>query len=73
MRGANPACGSSSSATVPLRPALQAAHPECIFTGFIPRDDLARHYASADVYVHASLTERSATCSLRRWPAASPS
>jgi len=33
------------------------AHPECIFTGFIPRDDLARHYASADVYVHASLTE----------------
>ena len=41
----------------PLRPALQAAHPECIFTGFIPRDALSRHYASADVYVHASLTE----------------
>ena len=41
----------------PLRPALQVAHPECIFTGFIPRDALSRHYASADVYVHASLTE----------------
>jgi glycosyltransferase involved in cell wall biosynthesis len=41
----------------PLRPALQAAHPECIFTGFIPRAELSRHYASADVYVHASLTE----------------
>ena len=41
----------------PLRPALQAAHPECIFTGFIPREALSRHYASADVYVHASLTE----------------
>jgi glycosyltransferase involved in cell wall biosynthesis len=41
----------------PLRPALQAAHPECIFTGFIPRDALSGHYASADVYVHASLTE----------------
>jgi glycosyltransferase involved in cell wall biosynthesis len=41
----------------PLRPALQAAHPECIFTGFISRDALACHYASADVYVHASLTE----------------
>lgn len=41
----------------PLRAALQAAHPDGIFTGFIPRDHLARHYASADVYVHASLTE----------------
>jgi glycosyltransferase involved in cell wall biosynthesis len=41
----------------PLRPALQAAHPECIFTGFIPRYELSLHYASADVYVHASLTE----------------
>jgi glycosyltransferase involved in cell wall biosynthesis len=41
----------------PLRPALQASHPECIFTGFIPREALSHHYASADVYVHASLTE----------------
>jgi glycosyltransferase involved in cell wall biosynthesis len=41
----------------PLRRTLQTAHPECLFTGFIPRDALARHYASADVYVHASLTE----------------
>ena len=41
----------------PLRSGLQTAHPECIFTGFIPRDALACHYASADVYVHASLTE----------------
>ncbi|HUL54947.1 MAG TPA: glycosyltransferase family 1 protein [Opitutaceae bacterium] len=41
----------------PLRPALQAALPVGIFSGFIPRDELARHYASADLYVHASLTE----------------
>lgn len=41
----------------PLRPALQAALPDGIFTGFILRDHLARHYASADLYVHASLTE----------------
>jgi len=32
-------------------------HPECLFPGFIPRDELARHYASADVYLHASLSE----------------
>jgi len=41
----------------PLRAALQAAHPGVIFTGFISREALSRHYASADVYVHASLTE----------------
>ncbi len=57
MRGANPRLRFVLVSDGPLRPALQATHPECIFTGFIPRDDLARHYASADVYVHASLTE----------------
>jgi glycosyltransferase involved in cell wall biosynthesis len=57
MRGANPRMRFVLVSDGPLRPALQAAHPECIFTGFIPREDLARHYASADVYVHASLTE----------------
>jgi len=57
MRGANPRLRFVLVSDGPLRSALQAAHPECIFTGFIPRDDLARHYASADVYVHASLTE----------------
>ena len=44
---------SCSSATA-LRASLQGAHPECVFTGFITRDELARHYASADVYLHAS-------------------
>ena len=57
MREANPRLRCVLVGDGPLRPALQAAHPECRFTGFIPRDDLARHYASADVYVHASLTE----------------
>lgn len=41
----------------PLRPSLQREFPHGIFPGFIARDDLARHYASADIYVHASLTE----------------
>ncbi|HWA08811.1 MAG TPA: glycosyltransferase family 1 protein [Opitutaceae bacterium] len=41
----------------PLRRGLAAAHPDCRFPGFIPRGELARHYASADIYIHASLTE----------------
>lgn len=41
----------------PLRLALQRQFPAGIFPGFIARDDLARHYASADIYIHASLTE----------------
>jgi glycosyltransferase involved in cell wall biosynthesis len=57
MRAANPGLRFVLVGDGPLRPALQAAHPECIFTGFIPRDALSLHYASADVYVHPSLTE----------------
>ena len=41
----------------PIRSRLQRELPDGVFTGFVPRDDLARHYASADVYVHASLSE----------------
>lgn len=57
MRAANPRCRFVLVGDGPLRPRLQRKHPDCLFTGFIPRGDLARHYASADVYVHASLTE----------------
>jgi len=57
MRGVNPRLRFVLVGDGPLRPSLQAAHPECLFTGFIPRESLARHYASADIYVHASLTE----------------
>jgi len=57
MRAANPACRFVLVGDGPLRAGLQRAHPDCIFAGFVPRDELARHYASADVYVHASLTE----------------
>jgi glycosyltransferase involved in cell wall biosynthesis len=32
-------------------------HPECVFAGFFSRDEIGRYYASADIYVHASLTE----------------
>jgi len=57
MRAVNPRLRFVLVGDGPLRPALQAAHPECIFTGFISRNALAHHYASADVYVHASLSE----------------
>jgi glycosyltransferase involved in cell wall biosynthesis len=41
----------------PLRKKLQRAHPWAVFTGFLSRDELARHYASADVFLYPSLTE----------------
>jgi glycosyltransferase involved in cell wall biosynthesis len=57
MRAARPRLHFVLVGDGPLRAGLAAAHPECRFPGFIPRADLARHYASADLYIHASLTE----------------
>ncbi|MEO7347060.1 MAG: glycosyltransferase family 1 protein [Opitutaceae bacterium] len=57
MRTANPRCRFVFVGDGPLRTRLQRDRPECVFTGFIPRSELARHYASADIYIHASLTE----------------
>ena len=57
IRAVQPRCRFVLVGDGPLRAELQRDHPECVFTGFIPRDDLARHCASADIYVHASLTE----------------
>src|SRR5690606_9525517 len=41
----------------PLLNKLRRAHPWIHFTGFLPRADLAAHYASADLFPYASLTE----------------
>lgn len=41
----------------PLKDKLRKEHPECIFTGFFSREEIGRHYASADIYIHPSLTE----------------
>ncbi|WP_404297648.1 glycosyltransferase family 4 protein [Halomonas sp.] len=41
----------------PGRRALEAALPNAHFTGFIPADELARHYASADLFLFPSLSE----------------
>lgn len=41
----------------PERAAMQAAHPDVIFTGIRGGEDLAAHYASADIFLFPSVTE----------------
>lgn len=41
----------------PLLAACQRQRPDAIFTGFYTGPNLARHYASGDLYLHASDTE----------------
>ncbi len=41
----------------PVKDQLMGEHPECIFAGFYSREEIGRYYASADLYIHASLTE----------------
>ncbi|HMD59983.1 MAG TPA: glycosyltransferase family 1 protein [Opitutaceae bacterium] len=57
MKKANPACRFVLAGEGPLKRALMRDHPECVFAGFFSRDEIGRYYASADVYIHASLTE----------------
>jgi glycosyltransferase involved in cell wall biosynthesis len=57
MRAANPRCRFVLAGEGPLKARLVREHPECIFTGFFSREEIGRHYASADIYIHASLSE----------------
>ena len=57
VRAANPRARFVLVSDGPLRKKLQRAHPWTTFTGFVDRDSLARHYASADVFVYPSQTE----------------
>jgi glycosyltransferase involved in cell wall biosynthesis len=41
----------------PARAGLERRYPDCIFAGMRHGEDLARHYASADAFFFASLTE----------------
>ena len=41
----------------PQRAALQAQHPDLLFAGVRTGEDLARHYASADIFLFPSVTE----------------
>ncbi len=57
MRAANPRCRFILVGDGPLPAGLQARHRHCRFTGFVDRGVLAAHYASGDIYLHASVTE----------------
>ena len=57
IRAARPRARFVIASDGPLRKKLQRAHPWAVFTGFLEREDLARHYASADVFLYPSLTE----------------
>lgn len=57
MRAANPRLRFVLAGDGPLRETLLRQHPEHIFAGFYSREEIGRYYASADIYIHASLTE----------------
>jgi glycosyltransferase involved in cell wall biosynthesis len=57
IRAAQPRAKFILASDGPLRKKLQRAHPWIHFTGFLDAHSLAAHYASADFFVYASLTE----------------
>ncbi len=57
MRAANPRLRIVLAGDGPLRARLIREHRDCIFAGFYSREEIGRYYASADIYIHASLTE----------------
>jgi len=57
MRQTNPRCRFVLVGDGPVRRNLEREMPDGIFTGFVPPEELAQAYASADIYVHASLSE----------------
>ncbi len=57
MRIANPKLRFVLAGDGPLRDSLIRDHPEYIFAGFYSREEIGRYFASADIYIHASLTE----------------
>jgi glycosyltransferase involved in cell wall biosynthesis len=57
MRAAQPRLRCVLVGDGPLRARLRRDFPWASFAGFMDREALGRHYASADLYVHASLTE----------------
>lgn len=57
MRAANPRTRFVVAGDGPLRRSVELAHPHIHFIGFMSRPELAEYYASADIYIHASLSE----------------
>ncbi|MDD2702218.1 MAG: glycosyltransferase family 1 protein [Sideroxydans sp.] len=57
MRELNPALKLVMVGDGPARAKLQKQHPDVIFTGMQTGEALARHYASADIFLYPSMTE----------------
>ncbi len=57
MRAANPRVKLVLVGDGPERAGLETQHPEAVFAGMRTGEDLAAHYASADVFLFPSLTE----------------
>lgn len=57
MKVVNPALRFVLAGEGPLQDALKRNHPDCIFAGFLSREEIGRFFASADIYIHASTTE----------------
>ena len=57
----------------PQEAALKRRYPDALFTGPMQGEDLARAYASADVFVFPSHTDTFGWCCWRRSPRASRS
>ncbi len=57
MRAVNPRIRIVLVGDGPEAPVLRAVHPDFIFAGMRVGDDLAAHYASADVFLFPSVTE----------------
>lgn len=57
MRAMSPALQLVIVGDGPLRDELERRLPEAIYTGFVDSDSLARHYASADLFVFPSRSE----------------
>ncbi|MEZ5584055.1 MAG: glycosyltransferase [Candidatus Competibacteraceae bacterium] len=54
----------------PLTPRLRARHPEFVYCGMRQGQDLAAHYASADLFLFPSMTETFGNVILKHWPVA---
>ncbi|HRE80524.1 MAG TPA: glycosyltransferase family 1 protein [Opitutaceae bacterium] len=57
LRAAQPRAHFVLAGDGPLRKSLERQYPWVRFTGFLSREDLAKSYASADLFLFASLTE----------------
>ncbi|MEK7811793.1 MAG: glycosyltransferase family 1 protein [Pseudomonadota bacterium] len=57
MRVVNPSARLVMVGDGPARAELQKQHPHVIFAGMQTGEELARHYASGDIFLYSSLTE----------------